>query len=254
MKITVLGCGTSGGVPIIGNDWGACDPRDPRNRRMRVSVLAEEGDTRLLIDTSPDLRQQLLNCNLQTLTAVLYTHAHADHTHGIDDLRAINWLTKKPIAIYADPRTMKELEERFAYIFHGSMAPGHFYKPVVEPHLINGPFRIDGVNITPFAQSHGDIQSLGFRLNDFAYSTDVNQLDEAAFEALKGVKVWIVDCVREKPHPTHSHLEQTLQWIARVKPERAYLTHMNHSLDYATLAAKLPSGVWPAYDGLVIEC
>jgi phosphoribosyl 1,2-cyclic phosphate phosphodiesterase len=254
MKITVLGCGTSGGVPLIGNDWGACDPKEPRNRRTRVSVLVEEGDTTLLVDTSPDMRHQLLDCNLQSLTAVLYTHAHADHANGIDDLRSINWLIKKPVDIHADSVTMKELEERFGYIFSGNKVPGTFYKPGITPHIINGPFQIGNIKITPYVQNHGYVQSLGFRFNDFAYSTDVHVLDENAFELLAGIKTWIVDCVREAPHPTHSHLEQTLGWINRIKPEYAYLTHMNNSLDYVTLTAKLPAGVWPAHDGLVIEC
>jgi phosphoribosyl 1,2-cyclic phosphate phosphodiesterase len=251
MKITVLGCGSSGGVPLIGNNWGTCDPKDPRNRRMRVSALVEENGAVLLIDATPDIRQQLLDCNLQDLTAVLFTHSHADHCHGIDDLRGVNWLIKKPVDIYADPQTMKELRHRFSYVFDPA---DHFYKPSIQPHLIEGPFSIGGIPITPFEQNHGHVNTLGFRFRDFAYSTDVKHLDDAAFDVLKGVKVWIVDCVREAPHPTHAHLELTLEWIARVKPERAYLTHMNHLLDYATLAAKLPTGVWPAHDGLVVEC
>lgn len=254
MKITVLGCGTSGGVPLIGNDWGACDPHDPRNRRSRVSVLVEENDTTLLVDTGPDVRQQLLDCHLKNLDGVLYTHGHADHTAGIDELRGVNWLIKKPVDIYADAATLKELKERFSYVFYGDKVSGEFYKPLVNAHLIEGPFKIGDISIVPFEQDHTLVESLGFRFNDFAYSTDVHKLDDTAFDILKGVKTWIVDCVREKPHPTHSHLEQTLNWIARVKPERAYLTHMNNSLDYATLAAKLPAGVWPAHDGLVIEC
>jgi phosphoribosyl 1,2-cyclic phosphate phosphodiesterase len=218
---------------------------------MRVSALVEESGTVLLIDATPDIRQQLLDCNLQDLTAVLFTHSHADHCHGIDDLRGVNWLTRKPVDIYANPETMKEIRHRFSYVFDHA---DHFYKPSIQPHLIDGPFIVGGIPITPFAQGHGPVTTLGFRFRDFAYSTDVKRLDEAAFETLKGIKIWIVDCVRETPHPTHAHLELTLEWIARVKPERAYLTHMNHMLDYATLAAKLPSGVWPAHDGLVIEC
>lgn len=254
MKVTILGCGTSGGVPLIGNDWGTCDPNNPRNRRSRVSILVEEGDTTLLVDTTPDMRQQLLDCNLKTLTAVLYTHAHADHAHGIDDLRSVNWLIKKPVDIYANRATIQELQERFAYIFQCGGNQSEFYRPRITPHLIEGPLQIGSINITPYAQNHGPVQSLGFRFNDFAYSTDVHLMDEVGYGVLKGVKTWVVDCVRETPHPTHSHLEQTLQWIDRVKPERAYLTHMNNSLDYATLAAKLPEDVEPAYDGLVIEC
>jgi phosphoribosyl 1,2-cyclic phosphate phosphodiesterase len=255
MKITILGCGSSGGVPLIGNNWGSCDPENPLNRRTRVSILVEDGDTTILVDTSPDMRQQLLRCNLQKLSAVLFTHAHADHCHGIDELRAVNWLTQQPTDIYATSQTIKELSERFGYIFSEShVAPDHFYKPAVTPHVIEGPFQIGSINITPFVQDHGNSQSLGFRFNDFAYSTDVKNLDENAFSALRGSKAWVVDCVREKPHPTHSHLEQTLEWIAHVKPERAWLTHMNHLMDYATISAKLPSGVRLAHDGLVIEC
>jgi phosphoribosyl 1,2-cyclic phosphate phosphodiesterase len=255
MKVTILGCGSSGGVPLIGNNWGQCDPTNPLNRRTRVSILVEDEATSILVDTSPDVRQQLLNCNLQKLSAVVYTHAHADHCHGIDELRAINWMTKCPTDVYAEPNTMKELEERFPYIFTGSHgAPNYYYKPTVIPHLITGPFKIGSISITPFFQDHGYSQSLGYRFNDFAYSTDVKNLDENAFSILKGVKVWVVDCVRETPHPTHSHLENTLEWIARVSPERAWLTHMNDSMDYAAISAKLPHGVWPAHDGLVIEC
>ena len=253
MKITVLGCGSSGGVPLIGGNWGACDPHNPRNRRTRVSILVEQADTTLLVDTSPDMRQQLLDCGLKKLDAVLYTHAHADHAHGIDELRSINWLTQKPVDIYADPKTMEELATRFAYIFKGAGA-GNYYKPSVTPHEITGPFSVGSIAVTPFTQNHGAINSLGFRFGDFAYSTDVHALDDAAFETLRGVKIWLVDCVRPEPHPTHSHLEQTLAWIEKVKPARAYLTHMNHQMDYADLMATLPKGVEPAYDGLVIPC
>jgi phosphoribosyl 1,2-cyclic phosphate phosphodiesterase len=254
MKITVLGCGSSGGVPLIGNDWGACDPADPRNRRRRVSVLVEEGDVTLLVDTSPDAREQLLDCGLKSLSAVLYTHAHADHCHGIDDLRSVNWLLQRPVPVYADAATVETLRTRFSYIFAASSMPEGFHRPRLEPHVIEGPLQFGPVRVVPFRQGHGPVHSSGFRFNDFAYSTDVKSLDEAAFEALRGVKVWIVDCIREPEHPTHSHLAQTLAWIARVNPERAFLTHMDQSLDYAALAAKLPAGVAPAHDGLVIAC
>jgi phosphoribosyl 1,2-cyclic phosphate phosphodiesterase len=254
MKITILGCGSSGGVPLIGNNWGSCDPLDPRNRRLRPSVLVEEGDVTLLVDTSPDLRAQLLACNLQKLTGVLFTHAHADHTHGIDDLRTVNWLVGKPIPIYADAATMEELRRRFDYIFDDPAAAGTFFKPSLQPHIIEGPLRFGAVNVTSFLQQHGKSHSRGFRFNDFAYATDTNGLDETAFAALESVKVLVVGCIREKPHFTHAHLEKTLSWIARIKPERAYLTHMDQSMDYAIVSAKLPAGVLPAYDGLVIEC
>jgi phosphoribosyl 1,2-cyclic phosphate phosphodiesterase len=254
MKITILGCGSSGGVPLIGDVWGACDPNNPRNRRTRVSILVEQGDTILLVDTSPDMRQQLLAAKVKKVSAVLYTHAHADHCHGIDDLRSVNWLTQKPIPVYADEATLKELENRFPYVFQGSSVPGRFFKPVIETRRIEGAFQVEDIAVQPFVQDHGYGHSLGFRFGDFAYSTDARDLDDVAFAALEGVKCWVVDCVREEVHPTHAHLEKTLAWIARVKPERAYLTHMNQMLDYATLAAKLPAGVAPAYDGLVLAC
>jgi phosphoribosyl 1,2-cyclic phosphate phosphodiesterase len=255
MKITVLGCGSSGGVPLIGNNWGSCDPANPRNRRSRVSILVEQGNTVVLVDTSPDMRQQLLDCDLKKLDAVLYTHAHADHAHGIDELRSINWLTQKPVDIYADAETLADLAARFAYIFKGVSRTVNYYKPSVNTHEITtAPFSVGDIPVLPFFQNHGHIKTLGFRFGDFAYSTDVHELDEAAFAALKGIKIWLVDCVRIEPHPTHSHLEQTLAWIDRVKPEKAYLTHMSHSMDYAKLLAVLPAGVEPAYDGLVLEC
>jgi phosphoribosyl 1,2-cyclic phosphate phosphodiesterase len=253
MKITVLGCGSSGGVPLIGGVWGDCDPQNPRNRRTRTSILVEDGETTLLVDTSPDMRQQLLACGLKTLDAVLFTHAHADHCHGIDELRSVNWLTQKPIDVYADAKTMIVLTHRFGYIFHGS-GKGNFYKPSVTPREISGAFRVGNIAILPFFQDHGAIHSLGFRFGDFAYSTDVHNFDDAALTALRGVKTWILDCVREEPHPTHLNLTQALKWIETVKPERAFLTHLSHTLDYETLVHNLPSAVLPAHDGLVIEC
>jgi len=254
MKITVLGCGSSGGVPLIGNNWGACNPANPRNRRTRVSVLVEWKDTKVLIDTSPDIRQQFLDCGAGKIDGVLYTHAHADHCHGISELRSVMWLMGKPVDIYADVETMEELKQSFGYLFPGKK-DSVYYKPVVTPHEISSAFSIGALNVVPFYQDHGYGRTLGFRFGDFAYSTDVHSLDETAFEALRGVKNWVVDCVRvTPPHPTHSHLEQTLQWINRVKPQHAWLTHMNHTMDYDQVAAILPEGVEPAYDGLVIEC
>jgi phosphoribosyl 1,2-cyclic phosphate phosphodiesterase len=253
MKVTILGCGSSNGVPLIGGNWGACDPANPRNRRTRVSILVEQGDTTLIVDTSPDMRQQMLACALKKLDAVLYTHAHADHCHGIDDLRSVNWMQQRPVDIYADPVTLATLTKNFSYIFHG-VGEGEYYKPSVIAHEITGTFQVGAIGITPFVQDHGYSKTLGYRFGDVAYSTDVHSLDDAAFDALHGIKTWIVDCVRETPHPTHSHLAQTLEWIARVKPEHAFLTHMNHLMDYDTLVQKLPAGVLPAYDGLVLEC
>ena len=251
MKITVLGCGGSGGVPTAAGDWGACNPDEPRNHRSRTSVLVEEGATTLLIDTSPDLRSQLLRAQPERISAILYTHCHADHTHGFDDIRYLNIKQNRAMDIYGDAATIAELQQRFAYAFE-TKGEGEYYRPAIVPHIIDGPFVIDGIAVQPFVQDHGNSQSLGFRCGKFAYSTDVKNLDAAAFDALKGVECWIVDAVREEPHPVHSHVAQTLDWIARVDPRQAYITHMNNSLDYAALAARLPPHVAPAYDGLVI--
>jgi phosphoribosyl 1,2-cyclic phosphate phosphodiesterase len=255
MRVTILGSGPSWGVPRIGNDWGACDPANPRNRRRRVSVLVEEGGSILLIDTSPDLREQLLDARITRLDAVLFTHAHADHLHGIDDLRSVNQLMKKVLAVYASPETLAEIRARFGYVFGAMDFAQHtsYYKPALEPNAIEGPFRAAGFDVVPFVQDHGFSKTLGFRIGRFAYSTDVVNLDDAAFAALRGVELWIVDCIRRRPHVTHSHLEKTLQWIARVKPKRAILTHMDESLDYGTLKRELPEGVEPGYDGLIAD-
>lgn len=253
MRVTVLGCGASTGVPVIGPNWGLCDPADPRNRRRRVSVLIEVGEVLMLIDTSPDLREQLIDARVNRLDAVLMTHAHADHLHGIDDIRQLNRLMKAAIPLWADAKTLKEVRRRFGYALEPPSDPGHFYKPTLEPNEITGPFAIRGVPVVPFAQDHGYSTTLGFRIGAMAYSTDVTELDEAAFAAIAGVELWIVDCMRRAPHSTHSHLEKTLGWIARVRPRRAVLTHMDHTLDYRSLAAELPDGVEPGQDGLVIE-
>jgi phosphoribosyl 1,2-cyclic phosphate phosphodiesterase len=252
MRVTVLGCGTSGGVPRLGNDWGVCDPAEPRNQRRRASILVEEGDTRVLVDTSPDMRAQLLDADVDRLDAVLYTHDHADHTHGIDELRFLSYRAGGPIDVYADPQTLATLEKRFDYAFDNG-APNPFYPPIARGQLIDGPFRVGDLAVAPFIQDHGNTETLGFRFGDFAYSTDLVGLPEASLEALEGVKVWIVDALRYTPHPTHANVEQALEWIERLRPRHAILTHMNVDLDYATLAAELPEGVEPAYDGMVID-
>jgi len=253
MRVTVLGCGPSTGVPVIGGDWGRCDSDDRRNRRRRVSVLVEVGSVVILIDTSPDLREQLLDANVARLDAVLLTHAHADHLHGIDDLRSVNRLMRSAIPLYADGQTLAEIGERFGYVLKPVEEPGRYYKPTLVPHEISGPFEIRGIPVVPFVQDHGFSTTLGFRIEAFAYSTDVTELDDNAFAAIEGVELWIVDCLRREPHPTHSHLAKTLSWIARVRPRRTVLTHMDQSLDYRELSAELPSGIEPGYDGLVIE-
>lgn len=251
MRVTILGCGTAGGVPQIGGEWGVCDPDEPRNRRLRPSILVEQGEARLLVDASPDLRFQALRAGFDRLDAVLFTHAHADHTNGIDDLRYVVRRMGRRIDTYADPRTLRDLEARFGYIF--GQADQKLYPPILNGRVIDGPFEVAGLPIVPFTQTHGPIDTLGFRFGPIAYSTDLMDLPDAAFAALEGVEVWIVDALSPHPHPTHSHLEQTLEWIERVKPKRAILTHMNVTMDYATVARLTPDHVEPAYDGMVIE-
>ena len=255
MKVTVLGCGGSGGVPLIGCACAVCTSDDPRNKRTRVSIVVEEGPTRVLVDASPDLRQQFLANGLATVDAVVLTHGHADHIHGIDDLRSINFHRNAPLDVWGDRLTMAETLRRFGYAFHPPRTnDGIWYAPSLVAREISGRFTIGTLEIVPFDQAHGGDRdpTLGLRFGRFAYSTDVKELSEDAFRAIAGVEVWVVDCLQEGPNPAHSHLEQTLGWIARVKPRRAILTHMNHRVDYAEWAARLPSGVEPAYDGMVI--
>jgi phosphoribosyl 1,2-cyclic phosphate phosphodiesterase len=257
MKLTILGCGGSGGVPLAngtpGGDWGVCDPMNPKNRRTRVSVLLQEADFSALIDTSPDLRTQIIDNGIRRLDAVLYTHAHGDHCHGIDDLRTLRYRQGAPIDAYMDRETRAVLTNRFAYAFMSSANPDSLYRPLMMDRLVEGPFDLGPWKVTPFTQNHGPEESLGYRVGPVAYSTDVKNLDEHAFDVLRGVKVWIVDCLRDDPHPTHSHTAQTLAWISRVKPDRAVLTHLNQQLDYEDLRRRCPSGVEPGYDGLVID-
>ena len=256
MKVTILGCGASGGVPGIGGrdgrgDWGACDADEPRNRRLRASILVEEGSTRVLVDTTPDLRAQCLAYGIGKVDGVLITHDHADHTHGFDDLRRIFHLAKAPVDLWADPETMVSLRLRFSYGFAPENAA---YRPFVHGRIIEPrPFAVGGLEVTPFRQVHGALHSLGFRFGPIAYSTDLMGLPEESYEALAGVKVWIVDALKQGPHPTHNNVESALAMVARVGPERAVLTHMTPELDYRALAASLPPGVEPAYDGMVLE-
>lgn len=255
MKVTILGCGGSGGVPMIGGYWGACDPTNPKNRRRRASVLVQEQGQSILIDCGPDLREQLIDVGLFHLDATLLTHIHSDHMGGLDDLRKLFFLNNnKPIDLYGTEHDLSDLKRRFSYAFQPFRYEVAEVSPLV-PKVIDGPFRVGPVEVIPFAQDHGHVNSttLGFRIGDFAYTTDAKSLDEKAFEVLAGVKVWVVDCIREAEHPAHSHLAQTLDWIARVKPQQAYLTHMDVTFDYAAALAKCPTGVVPAHDGLTIE-
>lgn len=251
MKVTILGCGASPGVPRIDGVWGDCDPAEPKNRRTRGSIVVEDAGTRLLIDTSPDLRHQFISNGITEISAILWSHDHADQTHGIDDIRFLAYAARGQIPAYADAFTLERLERKFGYCFQKS---SDGYPPIIEPRLIDGPFRVGPMDVLPIHQRHGRIHSLGFRFGDFAYSNDVSSLDDDAFAALAGIRVWVVDALRYTPHPSHSHLEQTLGWIARLKPERAVLTNMAIDLDYRRLLSELPSGVEPAYDGMVVEC
>jgi phosphoribosyl 1,2-cyclic phosphate phosphodiesterase len=254
MKLTLLGCGSSGGVPLIGCDCAVCTSTDPKNKRSRVSVLLETTNTRLIIDTGPDFRQQVLTAKLKTVDAILYTHAHADHTHGIDELRSFNYHADAPLPIYGDAATLKELQHRFGYVFLPPTGDHNWYRASLIPHIITPyvPFTIGDITLTPFAQDHGPVNSMGFRFGDIAYSTDVKHLPEASWKVLEGIKIWVVDCLSHGEKPTHAHLDLALEWINRLKPERAILTHMGHEFDYATLQTNLPEGVEAAWDGMEI--
>lgn len=258
MKVTILGCGTSSGVPRIGGidgagDWGSCDPANPRNRRRRVSILVEHGGRTILIDTGPDLREQLLSARVSHIDAVFLTHDHADHAHGIDDLRQVFHAMGEPVACFASPATWAVLRTRFAYVFQGTK----FYPPTCTATDLTGPVSVGTMRITGFQQNHGDIDSTGYRIEAagraVAYSTDVKALDARADAGLADLDLWVVDALRRHPHATHSHLAQTLDWIEQYRPKRAILTHMDQSMDYATLTNELPAGVEPGYDGQTIN-
>ncbi len=256
MRVTVLGCGTSSGVPLIGCRCPVCRSDDPRNKRLRCSILLEADGLMILFDTGPDLRQQCLSAGIDRLDAVVFTHAHADHLHGLDDIRSINNLIGRPLPAHAHHDVLARIEERFPYAFAGGQdGIGGFWRPELLPRPFSGreSFRIGPVELRPLRHGHGRSHVWGFRVGAFAYSTDADDLDDAYLEALQGIDVWIVDALRDDPHPSHSHLVKTLGWIERVKPRLAYLTHMNHEVDYATWKKKLPSTIEPAHDGLVIQ-
>jgi len=256
MKVTVLGCGGSGGVPLVGNIWGDCNPENPRNRRRRVSVHVEQPGASVLIDTSPDLRAQLLDADITRLDAVLFTHDHADHTHGIDDLRMVSFNVRRRVAVYYDELTGQQLRQRFAYCFN--MSANGEYPPILEGHEIapGVPVTILGpggpIEALPFRQRHGSGETLGFRFGGIAYSPDVSDLPEDSLAYLENLDVWILDALRYARHPSHLSVEEALAWIKRINPKRAVLTHMHVDLDYAALARELPQGVEPGYDGMVL--
>ena len=264
LEATVLGCGSSGGVPRADGDWGVCDPNEPRNRRRRCSLLVrrkradggEGPETTVLVDTSPDFREQAIDARIGRLDGILFSHDHADQSHGIDDVRAFFIRQRARIDAWMDAETRASLTRKFDYIFESQGG----YPAILEAHDLpphGEPWRIDGpsgpIPISSFDMEHGAIRCVGFRFGNVAYSPDVNGLPAAAWEALDGVDTWIVDALRHTPHPTHAHLEQTLQWVRRAKPRRTILTNMHIDMDFNALRASLPPGVEPAYDGLTLE-
>ncbi|RBI82918.1 MBL fold metallo-hydrolase [Rhodosalinus halophilus] len=259
LRFTILGCGSSGGVPRLGGHWGACDPKNPRNRRRRCSMLVEretpQGVTRVLIDTSPDLRQQLLDAGVGELDAVVYTHSHADHVHGLDDLRMIVFNMRRRLPVWADGDTQNDLFSRFGYAFvQPEDSP---YPPILDMHTIHGDVRVEGqggeLSLTPFKVGHGSIDALGFRIGPLAYLPDVAEIYDKAWAALEDLDCWVLDALRRTPHPTHAHLDRSLEWIARVRPARAVLTNMHIDMDYAEVDRDTPEHVTPAHDGMVIR-
>lgn len=266
LEVTILGCGSSTGVPRIGGrdgagDWGCCNAKNPKNRRRRCSILVRRRDgtaiTAVLVDTSPDLREQLLDAHCAHLDGVLITHDHADQTHGLDDLRAVAYGMHKRVDVYSDKVCLDILKQKFGYAFE--TPPGSDYPPIVKAREIAAgkAFEIGGdggrIPVLPFPQTHGRIQSLGFRFGPLAYSSDVNALSDETFAMLDGIECWILDALRYAPHPTHANVETALQWIAHAKPRRAVLTNLHMDLDYEMLRCDLPEGVEPAYDGMTIS-
>ena len=254
LKVTILGCGSSGGVPRIGNDWGVCDPNEPKNRRRRCSILLQREETNVLIDTSPDLREQLLSADIDRLDAVVYSHDHADQSHGIDDLRVVAFRNKQRVPVYADKATSDTLLNRFSYCFKQRV--GSTYPPILDLQPLNRHLSIGentgAIDLETLDQEHGNIRSLGFRIGNFAYSNDLNDMPEESFAALEGLDVWLVDALRREPHPSHTHLSRTLDWIKRLKPKHTVLTNMHIDMDYNLLVKELPSNVEPAYDGMTL--
>ena len=260
---TVLGCGSSGGVPRIGNDWGACNPNNPKNRRRRCSLMIEgrrrdgDGVTRIVIDTGCDLREQMLSVGADAVDAVFYTHAHADHIHGIDDLRVLALMAHKRVPVYFDTPTEARLHQAFGYCFE--TPPGSGYPPILDGHVIGetDSVTIDGeggtITLTAFPQIHGDIRSLGYRIGNLAYSCDVSDIEPEAYPALSGLDVWIVDALRYRHHPSHFSLEDALRWVEKMAPKTAVLTNLHIDLDYAVLERETPDHVTPAYDGMRID-
>ena len=252
MKLRILGCGTSTGVPKIGNDWGRCDPAEPRNSRLRSSILVETGGERLLVDCGPDLRQQLLAAEVNQLAAVIVTHAHGDHCHGIDELRPVAQAMGNPVPIHARRDVLAELKLRFAYVFERS----NFYRPIAKAEVIPDHWRIGASEVRFVDQPHGNMTSLGMRFDEghrsAVYAIDFNHLTQDMAALYEGADLWIADCLTRSPHPTHANLDAVLGWTRDLRIGQVYLTHMGNGLDYRTLVAELPDWAAPAYDGLEV--
>jgi phosphoribosyl 1,2-cyclic phosphate phosphodiesterase len=253
MEVRILGCGTSSGVPRVGNDWGQCDRNEPRNRRRRVSILVSHGNRRILVDTGPDLREQLLDADVSDVEAVIWTHDHADHCHGIDDLRQLYHARRRPVRGYARTDALESIRRRFSYAFEGKDG----YPAVVTGETLPNHINLGGISVRATDQPHGEITSAGLRFDaggfSIGYSTDVDTLTDDMVGLFTGIDLWIVDALRRKPHSSHAHLDCTLDWIGTLRPAQAVLTHMDNSMDYGTLLAELPDGVVPAYDGMEIQ-
>ncbi len=261
LTVTILGCGSSTGVPRPAMGWGACDPNNPKNRRRRCSLLVERigegGKTIVLVDTSPDLREQLIEADVEKLDGVLFTHDHADHSHGIDDVRPVALHQRRRVDVYLDTQTSAELHAKFGYCFATPL--GSDYPPIVTEHRIAAgtPVAIEGeggaVTATPYKQLHGAGTTLGFRFGALAYSCDVSAIPDETVRHLQDLDVWILDALRYKPHPSHFSVDEALAWVKRIKPRRAVLTNLHTDLDYETLRRILPGNVEPAFDSMVIE-
>jgi phosphoribosyl 1,2-cyclic phosphate phosphodiesterase len=252
VRVRILGCGTSTGVPKIGNEWGSCDPHEPRNSRLRTSILVESAGKRMLIDCGPDLRQQLLAAEVSRLDGVIVTHAHGDHCHGIDELRPVSQAIERPVPLHARAAVLDELQQRFGYTF----ARSDFYRPIVEARELGQELSFGNTRVRFVDQPHGGPTSLGMRFNEgtysAAYAIDFSDLTDDMAALYEGADVWIADCLTRRPHPTHAHLDAVLGWARELRVDQLYLVHMGNGLDYRTLVAELPDWAAPAYDGLEI--
>lgn len=255
MKVTFLGTGSAYGIPTSGGDWGACNPQNIKNKRLCQSILIEERGIRILIDMGPSFREQSYIHDIRDLDAILFTHSHYDHFAGLPELpNFVKWQTR-PISMYAHDETWAGIEKSIFWMFDQSIKIQYYgqYIPEKKSFLYNQPFLIGDIEVVPFLQYHGSMNSTGFRIGDFAYTTDLNSMPEESWEVISGVKTWVLECDDLKPTIDHNNLDQALNWIELIKPEKAYLTHLSISMDHDETLKKIPAGVLIAWDGLVIE-